>query len=345
MEDRMETNVGSYLDKAVNVLEKFPLIKSGDEEAHTASLLERVVSVDQPKVLAIARTLKYSGDFDQLVRDKIEDIKVSDRYSKINNMFDTIREDCKELLRQLEDGKIDTKEKIGNVWMKLTRGSPHKRFEKIRETYLDVADDTKEALQKEQEIMEAYLNFRFALKEAEAFSMDVLKQQETIFKQAKTDYSKTAEEVKANQGKDPTLVSKLELVRDETANKFREEDKKYQLIKDISENLTIGYNVGETLMQKIQQTHDVKDQVYQKAIIFFRTNQHVFTFLDAAYTAQQGLHESTQTLEAMKQGMNKGLEDIAEFGGKVDRAGLEAGYGTTINKEAVQKLVDAIVTY
>ncbi|OUW79985.1 MAG: cell surface protein, partial [Saprospirales bacterium TMED214] len=44
----------------------------------------------------------------------------------------------------------------------------------------------------------------------------------------------------------------------------------------------------------------------------------------------------------MKTGVNKGLEDIADLGRELERAALKAGYGSTINPESVQKLVDAI---
>ena len=44
----------------------------------------------------------------------------------------------------------------------------------------------------------------------------------------------------------------------------------------------------------------------------------------------------------MKKGANKSLEDVAELGRELERAALRAGYGSTINPESVQKLVDAI---
>lgn len=341
----METGLQKYLEQAVNVLERFGVTKKEGEESQVASLLEEVVSVNEPKVLAIAKTLEYAGSFNELVRDNVKEIKLGNRYGNITSMFDSIREDSKNLLKQLEDGKIDTSEKIQNLWMKLARGSPHKRFDKIRKLYLDVSQDTVNQLERENEIINAYVNFRFALKETESIGLDLLKLEESRLNDAKSKYNKNHDEVKNYKGNDSSTLSRLELARDEADHAFKEEDRKYQLIKDIAENLTIGYNVGEILIQKLQQTHQVKDQVYRKSITFFKTNEHVFTFLDAVYTAEHGLHEATQTLESMKTGVDKGLEDIAEMGGKIDKKGIETGYGSTINKESVKKLVDAIVTY
>ncbi len=144
------------------------------------------------------------------------------------------------------------------------------------------------------------------------------------------------------QGQDQGGKSQLELARDQAKFDFDKQDERYQLLKDISENLQIGYDVGETLVAKLKQTHDIKDRVYRRAVTFFTTNEHVFTILRTVYTSQYGLHEVTQATEAMKEGVNKGLEDVATLGRELERAALKAGYGSTVNPESVQKLVDAI---
>jgi hypothetical protein len=58
-----------------------------------------------------------------------------------------------------------------------------------------------------------------------------------------------------------------------------------------------------------------------------------------------GLHESTKTLEAMKEGVSQSLEALAEIGGKVQEAALRAGYGPTIRANAVKTLVESVVNY
>ncbi|MCA8965556.1 MAG: cell surface protein, partial [Planctomycetes bacterium] len=80
-------------------------------------------------------------------------------------------------------------------------------------------------------------------------------------------------------------------------------------------------------------------------VTFFGTNETVFTALSASFTGLHGLHESTQTLEAMKQGINKSLETLGEVGTEIQEAALRAGYGPTIKAESVAKLVDAVVSY
>ena len=337
--------IQKYLDRSVEVLQRFGFLDKAQEESQLANLLEDTVSVDEARVVNIAKTVRHIGAFSQLVREKVQDMNVSDRYADVTQMFDSIREDSKRVLAQLEDGKIDFKERMSNWWMRLRRGTTHDRFEKIRDVYGAVSKDTKEQLENEDAIMNAYIDVRFALKEAEILSQEVLKKQTEILDTARAEFKGTVDAVEAYNGEDTAEKSRLELKRDETRRLFEDQDRRYQLIKDVSENLSMGYNVGETLVAKLKQTHDVKEQVYRRSATFFTTNEHVFTTLDAVYTSQLGLHETTQTLEAMREGANKGLEDVAELGRDLERAALKAGYGSVYNPQSVQKLVDAIVSY
>jgi hypothetical protein len=334
-----------YMDRAKGVLEKFG-IKSEDEgHQELIRLLEEVRHVDEPRVLAIASVVKHMSTFNKLVRDNVEDINVGNRYLDISQGFDSIRDDSKRLIKQLDDGKIGMTEKMSNMWMKIRRGTPSSRFESIVETYQDVCKDTKDQLERESLIMDGYIDFRFALKEAEIVAREVLEKQIPITEAAKQNLAAAQTELTNYQGQDESQKSRLELKRDEANDAFMKEDRNYQLLKDIAENLQIGYDVGETLVTKLKQTHDVKDQVYRRAVTFFTTNEHVFTILGTVYTSQQGLYEATASTEALKQGVNKSLEDIAELGRKLEREALKAGYGSTIDPKSLEKLVTAISDY
>lgn len=334
-----------YLDKALDVLEKFGVATGRDVQNELIRLLEEVRHVDESRAVAIANVVKHMSEFNQLVRDNVENINVGNRYLEISQMFDSIREDSKRLIAQLDDGKIGLGEKMSNVWMKIRRGTPHERFEKIVDVYQDVCKDTKDQLEREQVIMDGYIDFRFALKEAEILSQELLEEQIPHYEAAKQALAVAQQAVTDYQGDDESEKSRLELQRDEAHDKYQKEDRIYQLCKDIAENLAIGYDVGETLVTKLRQTHDVKDQVYRRAVTFFTTNEHVFTILGTVYTSQQGLHEATQSTEALKEGVNKSLEDVADLGRELERAALKAGYGSTISPQSLEKLVKAISDY
>ena len=193
--------------------------------------------------------------------------------------------------------------------------------------------------------MDGYIDFRFALKEAEILSRELLGEELPRLDKAKAALADAQKAVDDYKGEDESQKSRLELTRDEARNAFQNEDRTFQLIKDIAENLAIGYDVGETLVTKLKQTHDVKEQVYRRAVTFFTTNEHVFTILGTVYTSQQGLNEATQSTEALKAGVNKSLEDVADLGRELEKAALKAGYGSTISPASLEKLVTAISDY
>jgi len=98
-------------------------------------------------------------------------------------------------------------------------------------------------------------------------------------------------------------------------------------------------------MARLMQSTEVKERAYSQAVSFFGTNETVFTPLNASFTSLQGLHESTRTLDAMKEGLNESLETIADVGGKVQEDALRAGYGPRTKAESVKKLVDSVVNF
>ena len=162
---------------------------------------------------------------------------------------------------------------------------------------------------------------------------------------AKQELDASMQAVQGFQGDDPAERARLELARDEKMRIVQYHDRRYQIAKDLSDNLTVGYNSSEVIMARLLQTTSAKERVYQQAISFFGTNETVLTALTASFTGLFGLHESTQTVNAMKDGISKSMEDLADIGGKVQEEALKAGYGPTIRAESVQKLVDSVVHY
>ena len=317
-ESRDTSATRKYLDRAVDVLKKFGVDSANTAPQELISLLESVKYLDEAKVLAIADVIQHMSSFNALVRENVEGVNIGNRYMDITQMFDSIREDSKRLISQLDDGKISGTEKVSNWWMKLRRGTPSDRFEEIVQVYSEVAKDTKDQLRREEAIMEGYIDFRFALKEAEVMARELFDTHVPILEKAKDALANSQTALDNYTGTDEGGKSKLELARDEARYHYEKEDETYQLLKDIAENLEIGYDVGETLITKLKQTHDVKERVYRRAVTFFTTNEHVFTILGTVYTSQHGLHEVTQATEAMKEGVNKGLEDIADLGANLN---------------------------
>jgi hypothetical protein len=340
----MSTSI-QYLDKAMLKLRDLGLVPEKTEEAPIVVLLNRVSDLDQDKVVAIARTLNQTSLFNQVVREQVSGMGLSDRYTKVTDAFNSIRDDAKNMVEQLEDGKINTWERLQNTWMKATRGDIPARFDKIKKVYLDVAKDTNDQIEREHTILTAYQDFRGALKEAEILALQVLKTAEQKLQAQKAELEKAVQAVEQAPADDLVARARLELQRDEQLRGVQFAEDRYQICKDLSDNMTVGYNTSEVVMGRLVQTTNAKDRVYKQAVSFFGTNETVLTALSASFTGLLGLSESTRTLDAMKEGVSRSLEDLAEIGGKVQEAALKAGYGPTIRADAVKKLVASVVNY
>jgi myosin heavy subunit len=249
------------------------------------------------------------------------------------------------MVDQIEDGRIDTFERIGNIWMKVTRGDIATRFDKIKDTYLDVTASTNDQIQREQKILEAYQDFRGALKQSEVLALEVLKTAQARLDAAKAGVDAAMKAVEGSTTEDPAERAKLEMARDEKVRALQQEEKRFQIAKDLSDNLTISYNTSEVVMARLLQTTNAKERVYAQAVTFFSTNEVVLTALTASFTGMFGLHEGTQTVEAMKEGVSQSLDVLADIGGKVQEAAVRAGYGPTVRAESVKRLVDSVVTW
>jgi len=334
-----------YLDKAMGALRDLGLTPEKTEEAPIVGLLQKITDLAPDKITVITRTLAQMSVFNEVVREQISQMTIAQRYEKITQGFNSIRDDAKRMVDELADGKLDIFERATNAWMKITRGDIATRFDEIKKVYLDVAKDTKTNIEREQAILEAYRDFRAALKQGEVAALEILKTAESKLEAAKTELATASEAVAGFTGNDPAGRAHLELVRDEHLRRVQNEENRYQIAKDLADNLTIGYNTTEVIMARLMQTVSAKERVYQQSISFFSTNESVLTALKASFTGLFGLHETTQTLNEMKEGVSKSIEVLAEIGGKVQEEAIKAGYGPTLRADAIKKLVDSVVNF
>ena len=336
-----------YLDKALGGLREVGLAPKRAKKAPEpiVALLEQISELDPDRVAAIARTLDEMGRFNDVVREQVSGFTVGERYEGITAAFNSIRDDAKSLVDQYADGKISTMERLGNVWMKMTRGDIASRFGKIKDLYLEVQDETANQIERERTILEAYLDFRGALKNCEVMALEVLNTAEGELSKVRADVNAAVAKVAGYLGEDPAERAKLELARDEELRNLQAEEKRYQVAKDLSDNITVGYNTSEVVMARLVQTTNAKERIYAQSVSFFGTNEIVLTALTASFTGLHGLHESTETLNAMKRGVDQSLEVLAEIGTEVQEAATRAGYGPTVSAASVKVLVDSVVAY
>jgi hypothetical protein len=334
-----------YLDKATDTLRDLGITPVKPDFAPINALLEKITDLDRERVAVIARTLGQTEVFNEVVRDQTQAMDIGQRYEAIARSFNSIRDDAKSMVDQLEDGKVDIFERVANVWMKMARGDIAERFDDIRKTYLDVTRSTKDQIVREARILDAYHDFRGALKQSQVLALELLKTAEAKLDESKKSLAEAAETLAGYTGEDLAERARLELTRDERLRDLQNQDKRYQIAKDLADNLIISYNTSEVIMARLQQTTNAKERVYAQAVSFFSTNDSVLTALKASFTGLVGLHESTQTLNTMKEGVSRSIEVLSELGDKVQEAATRAGYGPTIRSDAVIKLVDSVTNF
>jgi hypothetical protein len=340
-----KTTALQRLDKAKRALRDLGLETKPVADAPIAGLLDKIYDIDKDSVAVIAKTLTEAQVFNEVVRNEISAMEIGTRYNEIVTAFNSIREDAKRLVDQLEDGRINTFERVSNIWMKVRRGDIADRFDEIQYSYLDVAKDSKDQIVREGRILDAYRDFRGAYKQAQVMSLKVLEKAEKQLAAAKKALEQASKKVEGATSKEASKIAELEMARDDELRKLQDEEKRYQIAKDLADNLTIGYNTSEVIMSRLMQTTSAKERVYAQSVAFFSTNEAVLTALKASFTGMFGLHESTKTLEAMKEGISESLETLSEVGDAVQEEAIKAGYGPTVKAESVKKLVDSVINF
>ena len=338
----------NYLDRALATLQRLGLAPEpgAAAEAPIVGLLARITHLDQDRVIAITRTLAQATVFNDVVRQQVAGMEVGERYARLAQDFDGIRDDARRLVDQLADGRIDARERLVNIWMKATRGDIAQRFDRIKGTYQEVTRAANEQIGRENTILEAYQDFRGALKQAEVLAFEVLARAEASLEAGRAAVTAASSEVETvTEATAAADRARLELTRDERLRELQRLDAEYQIAKDLADNLTIGYHTSEVVMARLMQSHTAKERLHAQAVSFFATNETVLTALSATFTGLSGLHEIGATLDTMKQGVERSLETLADLGGKVQENAVRSGYGPTIASAAVVALVESVVTY
>ena len=205
-----------YLDKAVGALRDVGLMPTKVEPAPINALLERISDLEPEKIQVIARTLGQASAFNEVVREQIAGMEIGERYKDITRGFNSIRDDAKGMVDQLADSKLDMLERVNNVWMKIARGDIAARFNKVNATYLDVTKDTKDQIDREHTILEAYTRLSRGAQAGRGYGPRGAQGSRTAKLEERACRSLGGSEEVANfAGKEPADRARLEIARDE----------------------------------------------------------------------------------------------------------------------------------
>jgi len=312
-----------------------------------ANLVNELGVYGQEHVTVIMNTLMHKDAFNAIARDELNKINVGDRFTDIAKMFNSIREDMKLMIDQIEDGKLTLSERLRNSWSQLTRGSIPKRFDKISVLSTEVHVDAEKTIQRTKSIGQAYMEYRGALQEAaivgealrEAAVQDLKAAQETF--NAGSDKVKNLREAGASM----QLVTLADVEKGDLLSELQASEHRVQIAESLVDDLKNSYTVGELVMMRLTQASTSLQSVWMRSVSFFSTNESVLTTLSANMVVLKMTHETTQAHNTMKDGVDQALNDIGIQGNKIQEAALRAAYGPSYKPETVRNLMNSIVTF
>ncbi|WP_252721023.1 hypothetical protein, partial [Acinetobacter baumannii] len=82
---------------------------------------------------------------------------------------------------------------------------------------------------------------------SEVQALEVLGKADAKLKAKQEELKAASDAVAAYNGTIPAERANLELIRDTNLREMQDEEKRYQIAKDLSDNLTIGYNTSEVI--------------------------------------------------------------------------------------------------
>lgn len=297
---------------------------------------------------AITDVLSSLEAFDDIVREQVREMRTAERYEVVRGNFKSILDDAERMVNQVsDDGKLSVFNKMQNRLMEWRRGSIQSRFSELRNVSEQVFADIDEQIKREMTVLEAYREFRTGLKEATLVGVELQQRAE----KRRDEFAKKLEEAQnlvnkaKEEGQQTLVVGRYELDRDQAQREFEMEDRRYQSALDVSEQLNIAYGIAEAVMQKLQQTTEVKDAQQRKTATFYTANTGTLTALMAAFTSIKGLHEGTMTHQAMVDGTNDALSRLSNLGTKAQENALKVTYGATLDAQNLRKMYESVVSF
>ena len=145
------------------------------EPAPINALLEKISDLEPDKIQVIARTLGQASVFNEVVREQIAGMEIGERYKTITDGFNSIRDDAKRMVDQLADGKLDVLERVDQ---RLDEDLARRHRRPLRQDQgrpISTSPRTPRTRSSASTlILEAYRDFRGALKQAEVLALEVL---------------------------------------------------------------------------------------------------------------------------------------------------------------------------
>lgn len=336
----------TFLDKAISGFTSLGLSLPTQHETPVQNLLARISQFGTDEAMVIAMVLDRQQAFNQMARDQIAGMQIANRQEQVVSLFNSVVADANTQVKLIDSGRLSMAGKFKIWFMENRRGTFPERFDKIGKVYNSVSKDLGDQVEREEVILHAYQDYRFALKNSEVQAHVMLARAEAKLAETKQALEQSQAVVLAFPADgDAVERSQLELNRDLKVSEHKEMDRSYQIAKDMADQLRVAYNASEFIFASIAQAKDLKARMYEQSVTFFATSDIVLTGLSVKFTQNHGMAEAAGTAQAMTDGIGKALDHLAEAGGKTMEAAVRAGYGPSIKADNLINFINKTVEW
>jgi hypothetical protein len=331
------------LQQAIDTVKSLNLRTGVSSISPMVSIIEEIKDAGEDEAMYLARLVNEGQAFNKFVTDNIEGLAIGNVYQEIAANYASIRADAKEAIEHAASGNEGLLGKITSFWKSTTKGTVAERFTEIVDSFLSVNDKLKTQVKKENQVLDAYKLFRLAQGQGVVVALEFKRKHEVLLETAKEAEVAAQAAVDASTGTDIEKAT-LMTVRDAAIDERKKRSKFWQSSKDIAEDVSNSHNVSDLIMKEAENTIENKERVYKRGVSFITMNQSTIAALSLSYTAKIGLADGVNALDAMTQGMNDSLNDLADISGKVNERAIKAGYGSTIDPNAVERFATALIS-
>lgn len=351
---KLKLDPRSKLHNARRVLSLIGIEVKANSVAQAAALeqLRQLEELGPDQTQHLIEVFQSMNAFDQLVSDNLKEMNVGERHSEIAENFESIIKDLERKIRNASGGANVGRKWVDKIQEKLIakfRGSMTERFEKINVASEAVFADSDQQIKHERAILDAYADYREALRDSMYIAED-LKNKATVARDEAGERLKKAKENLEAVPSDASVMQQApaQIAMDEAQREFEKMDRRQDIAASLHEKLTISYTVSEAVMTRYAETTKVRENVQNQASIFYTTNKGVMNVMKATIVQLEGTLESAETLNVMKkkgEDMLKKITDNSSAMSRVTQRATEIAYEASISPEQLRDLYKKTVEF
>ena len=352
---KLKLDPRSKLHNATRILSKIGIQLEIDSLAQKATLaqIEELAVFGQDEASQLREVVESINAFDQLVASNLKSMNVGERYNDIRENFETILKDLERKLKGADGGRNVGAKLVDRIQNKLVlwrRGSVKDRYDKIKVISEGVFADSDTQIKHEQAIIEAYRDYREALRDSGTLAK-IIKERATEARDSfKEEYTTLVEQLKEAQdsGAEILAVAALQQQVDDIKRQFDAADRRQEIASSLEQKLTTTYGISDAVMTRYTQTAEVRERLQREAALYYSVNSGVMTTLMATFQQLEATNESTQVLREMQVQQQKALDSLSRNGSAANKVVQEAqkvGMSVYFSAEDMRKLYASTVEF